>query len=132
MKEQLIYLGFLIKQEGMNMDPKKVKAIMESPFPRNVFKVIRFNGLASLYKIFINCFSDICAPMVESIRKDKKHFKWKTTIEKLFQFLEKRITEQMILALPVFNELFHVKCDASEMVVGNVLSWDDKPITYFS
>jgi hypothetical protein len=46
--------------------------------------------------------------------------------------LKEKITEQPILVLPDFHKPFQVKCDASGMAIGVVLSQDDKPISYFS
>eukprot|EP00253_Pinus_taeda_P008365 PITA_08365 len=47
MKEELVYLGFVISAEGLKMDPEKIKAIMEWPSPKSVFEVRSFHGLAS-------------------------------------------------------------------------------------
>jgi hypothetical protein len=46
--------------------------------------------------------------------------------------LKRKITEQPILVLPNFQKTFQVKCDASGFAIGEVLSQDDRPITYFS
>ena len=37
MKEELVYLGFVISREGLKMDQEKVKEIFEWPSPKNVF-----------------------------------------------------------------------------------------------
>ena len=49
MNNELVYLGFVILEEGLNMDLDKVKAIINWPIPRNVFEVRSFCGLASFY-----------------------------------------------------------------------------------
>jgi len=36
MKNELIYLGFVISEDGLKMDPEKVQAIISWPTPRNV------------------------------------------------------------------------------------------------
>jgi hypothetical protein len=61
MKTELIYLGFMISSNELNMDPKKVKAIKEWSSPRNIFEVRRFHGLTSFYWKFIRNFSGISA-----------------------------------------------------------------------
>jgi hypothetical protein len=86
MKTKLFYLGFVISQYGLKMDPEKVKEIKEWPSPRNIYEVINFHGLASFYRKFIRNFSRICAPIVETIRKEHQPFKWKTTTKKGFKF----------------------------------------------
>ena len=49
MKEELVYLGFLISRDGLKMDPKKVQAIKNWPTPRSVFEVRSFHGLDCFY-----------------------------------------------------------------------------------
>jgi hypothetical protein len=39
MKKELIYLGFVISSNELNMDPEKVKAIRDWPSPKNIFEV---------------------------------------------------------------------------------------------
>ena len=66
------------------MDPEKVKAIIDFPSPVNIFKVRCFHGLASFYSKFIRNFSGICAPRVDTIKKDNQPFYWKTTSKEAF------------------------------------------------
>jgi hypothetical protein len=75
------------------MDPKKVKAIKEWPSPKNIYEVRSFHGLASFYRKFIRNFNSICAPIVETIKKENQPFKWTTTNENGFIFLKETIIE---------------------------------------
>ena len=113
MKPELVYLGFVISRDGLKMDPEKVQEIIDWPSPRNIFEVIIFQGLESLYWKFINNFSGICASIVEKIKKDRQPFQWTIEAERIFQFLKKKINEQPTLKLPNFKHPLQVKCDAS-------------------
>ena len=116
----------------LNMDPEKVKEIVEWPSPRNVFEVRSFHGLASFYRKFIRKFSKINAPIIETIKRNKQPFKWTTEAERNFKLLKQKITEKPILILPDFAKPFQVKCDASGEAIGAVLSQDDRLVAYFS
>ena len=45
-KDRIQYLGHIILEEGISVDPEKIEAIMNWPTPRNVTDVISFIGLA--------------------------------------------------------------------------------------
>ena len=131
-KKEWVYLGFFVSSEGLKMDPKKVKAILEWPTPRFSIEVRSFHCLVSFYRKFIKNFSGICAPLTDKIRGDRKEFKWTTTAARSFELLKKKVTKQPVLALSDFNKVFQVDFDASSSAIGVVLSQEGKPIAYFS
>jgi hypothetical protein len=52
-QEQIHYLGHIISEQGIAVDPEKIEAIRGWPTPRNVSEVIYFMGLVGYYRIFI-------------------------------------------------------------------------------
>ena len=88
MQEEIVYLGFVILVDGLKMDPEKVKAILEWPTPENVSEVRSFHGLASFYRKFIKNFSVVGNSMTETMRGDKKFFKWTHGADKSFKALK--------------------------------------------
>eukprot|EP00253_Pinus_taeda_P025527 PITA_25527 len=131
-QRELVYLGFVIAENELKMDPEKVTAIVSWPSPKRLFEVRSFHGLASFYKKFIRNFSEIFTPMLDTIKKMNQPFHWTEAAENSFQILKKKITERPILRLPDFNKLFQVRCDASGMAIGAVLSQEDRLVVYFS
>ena len=68
MKEELVYLGFVVSPGNLKMDKSKLEAILSWPTPRSTIEVRIFLGLAQFYRIFVRRFSEICAPMNGTIK----------------------------------------------------------------
>jgi hypothetical protein len=70
-----------------------VKEIKEFPSPRSMFEVTSFHGLAIFYRKFIRNFSGICAPMMDTMKKRHKSFKWTEEAKRSFNILKEKITK---------------------------------------
>ena len=46
--------------------------------------------------------------MTETMRGDKKEFKWTHGVDKNFETLKQKVTKLLVLALPYFNKVFQV------------------------
>jgi hypothetical protein len=84
--KELVYMGFVISNEGLKMDYEKVRIILEFPTPRCTFDVRRFHGLMSFYKKFIENFSEKCALLIECMKNEI--FGWTSTTMKSFEDLK--------------------------------------------
>ena len=60
---EMSFLGHIISEEGIRVDPKKIEVIIEWKPLRNVTKMHSFLGLAGYYRRFVKGFSMIVAPM---------------------------------------------------------------------
>ncbi|XP_062075997.1 uncharacterized protein LOC133780140 [Humulus lupulus] len=69
------FLGHIVTNGGVEVDPTKIVAVKEWSRPKNALKARSFMGLAGYYKRFVEGFSKIAAPMTELIRKNLK-FTW--------------------------------------------------------
>jgi hypothetical protein len=58
-KEEIEYLGVIIGQNKIRMDPGKLKGIADWPVPRNPTKVRQFLGFTGYYQYFMQNYSKI-------------------------------------------------------------------------
>jgi phenylacetate-coenzyme A ligase PaaK-like adenylate-forming protein len=113
LQESLVFLGFFILAEEVEMDSEKVRAILEWPGPRSITKVRNFHGMATFYRKFIQNFNNIVAPIIDCTKG--KTFMWTNEVEEIFKLLKKKVIEAPILALPYFHKVFEADCDASHV-----------------
>jgi hypothetical protein len=81
------FLGYIVSQDGVSMDPAKVNTILERKPPRNVKDVQVFLGFANFYRKFIKGYSKITEPLTRLLRKDTK-FDWSDKAQTAFDTLK--------------------------------------------
>ena len=66
------YLGFIISQEGIKVDPVKTKAIRTWARPTRKKEIQSFLGFCNFYRRFIEGFSKIAKPLYQLTEKNNK------------------------------------------------------------
>ncbi|GJZ91458.1 putative reverse transcriptase domain-containing protein, partial [Tanacetum coccineum] len=123
--ESVQFLGHVINNKGVHVDPAKVEAIRNWSAPTTPKEVRQFLGLAGYYRRFIEGFSLISKPLTKLTEKNKK-YEWGTEEDEAFQTLKQKLCSAPILALPEGTENFVVYCDASHKGYGAVLMQREK------
>jgi len=75
-------LGHQITRGGIEMDPSKVKSILEWPKPMDGKSMQRFMGAANFHRDFSHEFARIAAPLEE--RRQQKVIEWTPEREEAF------------------------------------------------
>ncbi|XP_057760623.1 uncharacterized mitochondrial protein AtMg00860-like [Arachis stenosperma] len=129
--EKVAFLGHVILQGGIAVDPSKIEAVVQWEPPTTVTEVRSFLGLAGYYRRFIKGFSQIALPLTYLTRKEVP-FVWTAECDRSFKMLKEKLTTSPVLVLPDPQKPFEVYCDASHKGLGCVLMQDKNVVAYAS
>ena len=125
------FLGHLVNQKGILVDPSKVDVVMQWEVPRSPSKIQSFLGMAGYYWRFIQHISKIVVPLTQLTRKSVT-FCWRPEQQATFETLRQRFSEASILTLHEGVDDFLVYCDASISSLWAILMQCGHVITYSS
>ncbi|WVZ59648.1 hypothetical protein U9M48_009762 [Paspalum notatum var. saurae] len=98
---EVSFMGHVINEKGISVDPSKVSAVVEWKIPSNVnVKDVRsFLGMVGYYRRFVKEFSIIAKPLSMLTHKNVK-FVWTNECETIFRVLKEKLVSAPVLALP--------------------------------
>ena len=134
MCKEIKYLGHMVSEKGISVDPEKVACVQSWPVPKTVKQVQGFLGFTSFYRKFIRNFSKIARPLHE-VTQGAEHFqlktktkvkypplKWGLAQQKAFENLKEVCCQTPILGFADYSKPFILHTDASGDGLGAVLS----------
>jgi RNase H-like domain found in reverse transcriptase/Reverse transcriptase (RNA-dependent DNA polymerase)/Integrase zinc binding domain/Chromo (CHRromatin Organisation MOdifier) domain len=135
-KTQIEYLGLVISEGQIQMDPVKVAGVRDWPAPTNKKEVQSFLGFTNFYRRFIQDFSFHARPLFDLTKKDVK-WQWSAPQQQAFDELKQRITSSPILIFPDDDKPFRIEADSSDFATGAVLSQESSdgkwhPVSFLS
>ena len=121
LKKKVEYLGHIVSEDGVLVDPKKIEKVSTWPTPSSTKEVQQFLGLANYYRRFIQDFAKIASPL-HKLTERTAQFHWTDACQVAFEELRHRLTSTPVLAFPDFTRPFILDTDASDSSLGAVLS----------
>lgn len=61
--KEVIYLGYMITDQGVKPDPEKIICVQNYPTLKNVTEIKQFLGLTGYYRRFVEKYSEIAKPI---------------------------------------------------------------------
>jgi hypothetical protein len=90
--DRVHYLGYIIDQHGVHVDPTKIQVIRDWPAPTTLTELQSFLGLANFYHRFVLGFSHIAWALSQVTRGGgKEKFVWGLSQQQAFDDLKKRL-----------------------------------------
>ena len=114
-KEQIEYLGLVILENEVSIDPVKVAGVQEWPTPENKTDVQTFLGFVNFYQRFIRDFSAKARPFFD-LTCSEQVWTWSRKEQVAFEDLK------TVLVSPQELDLFWIEVDSSDFTTGAVLS----------
>ena len=115
----------VIGPNRIKMEEEKVKGVLDWLTPKCVKDMQKFLGLVNYYYRFIEGFASIARSLHNMVKKDQK-WNWTERQEEVFRELKERFTKELVLATPDLDKKMRMKVDASDYVMGGVLSMECK------
>ena len=125
------FFGHRLTLDGIKVDPKKIKAIIQMDPPQNMASQQSFNGMVNYPKRFSPVLSELSEPL-RRLCKSGVQWAWESEQQNAFEAIK-----QVITTLPVFTyfdktKKHAIQCDAFKKGLGAVLLPEFKPVMYMS
>ena len=122
-KHKVEYLGIIIGNGQVKMDPIKVKGITDWPIPTTVSELCSFLSFGNYYKDFIQDYSRIACPL-HDLTKKTHAWKWEDDQQTAFDTLKHKFTSYPVLRNPDPTKCYIVDANASAYAIRVTVSQD--------
>jgi hypothetical protein len=120
-QREVEYLGVIVGNGKIQMDPIKVEGVRQWATPRNIKDVQSFLGFLNFYRRFIKGFGDYAKPLTRLTWKDYK-WRWGELEKNAFNQLILAVTSEPVLHFPTDIGEWQVEADSSDYATGACLT----------
>ena len=119
------FLGFVVRYRGIEIDPTKIKAIMEMPPPRNLRDLRGLQGRLAYIRRFISNLFGRCQPFTRLMKKDVP-FVWDQACQNAFEEIKQYLLRPPILMAPITGKSLILYVAALERSLGALLAQNNE------
>ncbi|KAM1720355.1 hypothetical protein ACFX12_022039 [Malus domestica] len=130
------FLGFMISQRGIEVNPEKIKAIIDMKESVTSKDIQSFTGKVAALTRFISKATDRCAPFFKELKGSKKYITWTDKCAEAFKNLKAYMSQASLLSKPEVGDTLIIYLSVSALAVSSVLIRKDgnveRPVYYAS
>ena len=128
LKREIKYLGVIVGNGVLKMNPKKLESIKNWAKPNNPTEIQKFLGFTGYYQYFVPNYSQIAWPLLHLTKKTTP-WEWTKMQQLAFDLLKALMCKAPVLIQPNFEKKFFLQVDALVYGVGAVLSQEGEVTT---
>ncbi|KAL0318211.1 UNVERIFIED_CONTAM: Transposon Tf2-12 polyprotein [Sesamum calycinum] len=115
------FLGFIVRQRGIEIEQAKIDVILRMPEPRNIHELKSLQGKLAYLRRFISNLAGRCQPFSRLMKKDVP-FQWDEACDKAFKSIKSYLMKPPVLVAPVPGRPLILYVAAQERSVGILLA----------
>ena len=115
-KQQIEYLEYIVTMKELEMNLKKIKAIIKFSTSECIKNIQAFQELTKYYQKFIINFISIIASLTDLLWKNKS-FKWAKSQKWVFQKIKKKFKKKLILIYFDYEKSVIINANTSERIM---------------
>ncbi|KAL0373498.1 UNVERIFIED_CONTAM: hypothetical protein Sradi_3265500 [Sesamum radiatum] len=115
------FLGFIIRQWGIEIEQAKINVILRMPEPRNIHELKSLQGKLAYLRRFISNLVGRCQPFIRLMKKDVP-FEWDEACDKAFKSIKSYLMKPPVLVAPVHGRPLILYVSTQERSVGILLA----------
>lgn len=119
------FLGFVVRHRGIEIDPSKIKAILEMPPPQTLKQLRGLQGTLAYIRRFISNLSGRCQPFTRLMKKDTP-FIWDQACQNAFDSIKAYLLKPPILMAPIKGKPLILYIAALERSLGAMLAQENE------
>ena len=95
-------MGHIVSEQGIEVDPEKIRTILDIPAPRTEKKIRGFLGRLQYIIRFISKLTDICEPIFRLLRKNQPTI-MNDDCQRAFEKIKECLLSPLVLVPPVLG-----------------------------
>lgn len=116
-RSQVTFLGHIISEKGITMDPDKIQTIKNFQPPKNKKQIQSFLGFINFYRKYIKDLSKY-TEVLSNLTKKGTTWTWENEQQTAFETIKEEFLQDIIMEYPDFKKTFFLNTDASLTHLG--------------